>query len=147
MLNMIQSRLQMELKFREIEGLPHAHWSPKDAAKQMKYFEDEEVVKKDDSALLKEYLLEVGGERGYHMVRGSMGVSKGSWYYEVEIVNGGALTTAANDKPTRIGTDYLRSGPMSPMFAADPSILPHVRIGFAMRTGNLQAPVGFDKWR
>ena len=36
MLNMIQSRLQMELKLRESAPPIYMHWSPKDAATQMK---------------------------------------------------------------------------------------------------------------
>ena len=92
--------------------------------------------------------MEVGGEKGYHMVRGSMGVSEGSWYFEVEIVNGGGEMTVSNDNPTRVGLDVNRSGPVPGASAGGASIPddPHVRVGFAMRSGDRQAPVGFDKW-
>jgi hypothetical protein len=61
MLNMIQSRLQLELKQLEQSAPVHVHWSPKDAAKQMKFFEDEEVVQREDAALVREVSWWVGG--------------------------------------------------------------------------------------
>ena len=63
MLNMMQSRLQLELKLREQSPPVHVHWSPKDAAKQMKFFEDEEVMQRDDVALMREVSWWEGGGR------------------------------------------------------------------------------------
>ncbi|KAJ8261109.1 hypothetical protein COCON_G00168320 [Conger conger] len=58
--------------------------------------------------------LTVTGDKGYSMVRGSHGVRKGSWYYEVFVDE------------------------MPPDTAA--------RLGWSQSLGNLQAPLGYDKF-
>jgi Set1/Ash2 histone methyltransferase complex subunit ASH2 len=57
-----------------------------------------------------------GSEGGYRMVRATHGVHRGSYYWEVEI-----LESPDNDNA-------------------------HVRIGWSTRQGELQGPVGFDKF-
>ncbi|XP_068702334.1 set1/Ash2 histone methyltransferase complex subunit ASH2-like isoform X1 [Montipora foliosa] len=57
--------------------------------------------------------LSVTGEKGYCMVRGSHGVSKGKWYFEATV-----------DLPPDTAT----------------------RIGWSQLYGNLQAPLGYDKF-
>ncbi len=56
----------------------------------------------------------VSGEKGYSMIRGSHGVSNGSWYFEV----------------------YIKDVP------SDSAL----RIGWAQKLANLQAPCGYDKF-
>jgi Set1/Ash2 histone methyltransferase complex subunit ASH2 len=60
--------------------------------------------------------LAVTGEKGYAMVRGTHGVSHGSWYYEVS-VRGGEMPSGGA-----------------------------VRLGWAQKLANLQAPCGYDKF-
>lgn len=66
--------------------------------------------------LSQDQLTVFGSEGGYRMVRATHGVHRGSYYWEVEI-----LESPDNDNA-------------------------HVRIGWSTRQGELQGPVGFDKF-
>eukprot|EP00039_Didymoeca_costata_P024667 m.11077 g.11077 ORF g.11077 m.11077 type:complete len:339 (-) comp4370_c0_seq1:3-1019(-) len=61
----------------------------------------------------------ITGEKGYCMARATHGVRYGKWYYEARIIH----------------TDKLENMPE-----------PHTRLGWAQKHGNLQGPVGVDKF-
>ena len=66
--------------------------------------------------LSKDQLTVYGSEGGYRMVRATHGVHRGSYYWEVEV-----LDSPGNRENA------------------------HVRVGWSTRQGELQGPVGFDK--
>lgn len=75
---------------------------------------------KDAKLKLSTNCLHVDGEKGYRMIRGTTGVAEGDCYYEVTI----------ND-PIVIGPKFPEA---------------HTRLGWSTEKGNVEAPVGFDKY-
>ena len=78
------------------------------------------------------------------MARANKGVSQGRYYWEAVIQEGptGDQVKAALPAQARLGPGLeaqLNSGNTENQIG-------HVRLGFSMRTGDLQAPVGYDKW-
>ncbi|KAH0565171.1 hypothetical protein GP486_001435 [Trichoglossum hirsutum] len=77
-------------------------------------------------------------EKGFRMARANVGVREGRWYWECRITSGiggtepeGAEASAGTDGQANDQT--IRSGG-------------HVRLGWARREANLEAPVGFDAY-
>ena len=106
-----------------------------------------------------------GGMRGYRMARASHGVDAGTYYYEVMILDDSTqfdATPACITSSNMSTKDFqlpplenLRTGPKLSQElklrddsngVQQPIGTGHVRIGWSMRTGDLQAPVGYDKW-
>lgn len=140
---------------------PWLHWNRSDAAPQLKA----------DPRRLQL----TGPLRGYRMARASLGVSSGLWYYECVVLPGPTAQEILAQLPSqaRLGpglerrlqdqlreehadesenpggatTDPSQGGP--PAHKRQRRGTPvggHVRLGWSMRTGELQAPVGYDKW-
>lgn len=112
-----------------------------------------------------------GALRGYRMARANQGVSTGCYYFECVILPGptpkdilsnlppnarlgpgleqqlrAAMNAEANDK-TNKAEETQRVKKRKPNDnEAPPTVGGHLRIGWSMRTGDLQAPVGYDKW-
>jgi len=65
------------------------------------------------------------------MARANSAVEEGTFYYEVEILKGGGES---------IFTETVMASPVSPQTSprADFKEMPHVRVGFANRTADLQ---------
>jgi hypothetical protein len=115
-----------------------------------------------------------GAMRGYRMARASHGVSSsGCYYFECIILPGPSATDILNSLPpnarlgtglreklqaaveweeaqaSRKGVDEEKSSKRRKVeenVNSPPQVGGHVRIGWSMRTGDLQAPVGYDKW-
>lgn len=108
-----------------------------------------------------------GGMRGYRMARASHGVDAGSYYYEIIILDpekpmhSDATNNNINNSTSSISSikdfqlppsENLRTGSKLETAlkqndeSGNGSVAGHVRIGWSMRTGDLQAPVGYDKW-
>jgi hypothetical protein len=117
----------------------------------------------------------VGAFRGYRMARASQGVSSGAYYYECWVQPGPTPTEIVQNLPThvRLGPNLQRA--LEAALTAQqrqeqrrsssnsnrnvtnheedeeeedeiPQVGGHLRLGWSMRTGDLQAPVGYDKW-
>ena len=139
-----------------LEAPPYVHLSARDSAPQLKM---------DDSRLILNHQSQSSASssntsssnttntnsafimRGYRMSRASHGVSSGLSYYECTILDpiscpapstenytlGSALQQAIqNQEPDNGGKNVRMIG--------------HTRIGWSMRTAELQAPVGYDQW-
>ena len=78
-----------------------------------------EIDKAAQLKLSRDQLTLSGAEGGYRMVRATHGVHRGSYYWEIEILD---------------------------LSLIDDSINAHVRVGWSTRQGELQAPVGFDRY-
>jgi SPRY domain len=138
------------------------HWSKLDMAPQFKV----------DSSRLSL----TGALRGYRMARASHGVATGSYYFECILHAPPSATEILNSLPpnARLGPglrkqlqeavewEEKQAGSHVPNSTEEgnptkkrkvedappppPQVGGHVRIGWSMRTGDLQAPVGYDKW-
>ena len=139
-----------------LEAPPYVHLSARDSAPQLKM---------DDSRLILNHQNQSSTSgsntssnnaantnsafimRGYRMSRASHGVSSGLSYYECTILDpitcpapstenytlGSVLQQAIqNQEPNNGGKNVTMIG--------------HTRIGWSMRTAELQAPVGYDQW-
>lgn len=119
---------------------PFVHLSKTDSAPQLKVMDDRRLIIK-------------GGMRGYRMSRATHGVSSGNFYYEATILEPPPVSEIAASLPpnVRMGKklqaqiqqallDEKERRTNSTIFGG------HVRLGWSMRTGDLQAPVGYDKW-
>jgi Set1/Ash2 histone methyltransferase complex subunit ASH2 len=105
---------------------------------------------------------------GYRMARASVGCASGSYYYEYWVSEGPTASEILANLPpnARLGPG-LQASLEAALAAEDeerrqqqPHSLPsstassveipqvggHLRLGWSMRTGDLQAPVGYDKW-
>jgi Set1/Ash2 histone methyltransferase complex subunit ASH2 len=122
------------------EAPPQVHLSKTDSAPQLKILDDRRLTAK-------------GGMRGYRMSRATHGISSGCYYYEVVILEPPSVSEIVASLPTntRIGKtlqqqmqqalkEEQENAPKTSTFGG------HVRLGFSMRTGDIQAPVGYDKW-
>jgi Set1/Ash2 histone methyltransferase complex subunit ASH2 len=120
---------------------PYVHLSKTDTAPQLKM----------DSLRLQVK----GGTRGYRMSRGSHGISQGNYYYEVLIQEPPKASEIASQFQPNMRLNPKLQKEMEEALQleregkpADPSagFGAHVRLGFANRTADLSAPVGYDKW-
>ncbi|GMI00576.1 hypothetical protein TrVE_jg2457 [Triparma verrucosa] len=105
------------------------YFSPRDSAPQILFYSPTSPTGHLPSPTLESKnlpLLDLGSSKGYRMSRATSGVNAHVHYWECLIINGGKIT----QKPTEDPDD----------------VEPGVRVGVAMRTGDLQGPVGFDKW-
>ena len=117
--------------------------STKDSAPQLK-LEDPPLMTTDNdggNTNIRRRLVVKGAIRGYRMSRATHGVSNGCYYYEAIIVGGDnnniysgqkrPLHESSNqEEPSDLATKRQKTG--------------HVRIGWSTRSGDLQAPVGYD---
>ena len=105
-----------------------------------------------------------GGYRGYRMSRASHGVSSGNYFYEVLVLPPPSAREIVSSLPNnvRLGTklqkqleeqlsreDQMKEATMPKKrqkHADHEEYLGHLRLGWSMRTGELQAPVGYDRW-
>lgn len=120
---------------------PYVHMSKTDSAPQLKL----------DSLRLQVK----GGTRGYRMSRASHGISQGNYYYEVLIQEPPKASELARQFPPNVRLNPKLQKEMEEALQletegkpADPSagFGAHVRLGFSNRTGDLSAPVGYDRW-
>ena len=120
---------------------PYVHLSKTDTAPQLKM----------DSLRLQVK----GGTRGYRMSRASHGISQGNYYYEVLIQEPPKASEIASQFQPNMRLNPKLQQEMEEALKleqegqpADPSagFGAHVRLGFANRTADLSAPVGYDKW-
>jgi hypothetical protein len=120
---------------------PFVHMSKTDSAPQLKM----------DSLRLQVK----GGMRGYRMSRASHGISQGNYYYEVLIQDAPKPSEIASQFPPNVRLNPKLQKEMEEAVQlekegkpADPAagFGAHVRLGFSNRTGDLSAPVGYDKW-
>jgi hypothetical protein len=113
-----------------------------------------------------------GSLRGYRMARASHGASSGCYFFECLMLPGPSATEIVNSLPpnARLGPglreqlekamEYEKNKAESPpavealanpskkrkIDERPPQVGGHIRVGWSMRTGDLQAPVGYDKW-
>lgn len=119
---------------------PFVHLSKTDSAPQLKIVDDRRLIVK-------------GGMRGYRMARVTHGVSSGSYYYEAIILDPPRISEIADALPpnVRMGRklqQQIQQALLDEKEGRENSTIfgGHVRLGWSMRTGDLQAPVGYDKW-
>lgn len=119
---------------------PFVHMSKTDSAPQLKILDDRRLIIK-------------GGMRGYRMSRATHGVSSGNYYYEVIILEPPKVSEIVASLPSnvRMGKklqDQIQQALLDEKEGRENSTQfgGHVRLGWSMRTGDLQAPVGYDKW-
>lgn len=119
---------------------PFVHLSKADSAPQLKIVDDRRLAVK-------------GGLRGYRMTRATHGVSSGNYYYEVLILEPPAVSEIVAALPPNIRMGKKLEDQMQQALLEEKEGKPkasvfggHVRLGWSMRTGDLQAPVGYDKW-
>ncbi|KAL7504788.1 hypothetical protein ACHAXN_004779 [Cyclotella atomus] len=83
-----------------------------------------------------------GGMRGYRMSRASHGVGSGCYYYEAIVLGNGS---GIGQKRPR-DEDSSREKENVESREASSNDGGHVRLGWSTRLGDLQAPVGYDKY-
>lgn len=123
----------------------HPHWSKTDTA--------EKAFKADSRRLVLH-----GALRGYRMCRGTTGVQsqEGSGYFECLILEPPSAASILQQLPphARLGPGLRRQLEREAQQQQQQqqhnnnnnSACGHVRVGWSMRTGDLQAPVGYDTW-
>ncbi|CAJ1935396.1 unnamed protein product [Cylindrotheca closterium] len=119
---------------------PFVHLSKTDSAPQLKILDDRRLTIK-------------GGMRGYRMSRATHGVSAGNYYYEAIILAPPSVSEIVEYLPSnvRMGKklqDQIQQALLDEKAGKENSTQfgGHARLGWSMRTGDLQAPVGYDKW-
>jgi hypothetical protein len=119
---------------------PYVHLSKTDSAPQLKIVDDRRLIIK-------------GGMRGYRMTRATHGVSSGSYFYEAVILDSPPVSEIAAALPpnVRMGKklqEHIQQALLDEKEGRENSTIfgGHIRLGWSMRTGDLQAPVGYDKW-
>lgn len=108
-------------------------------------------LSKTDSApqlTIEDYLTVKGGMRGYRMSRASHGVSEGTYYFECHILEPPKVQDLVKQLPPNVRLGPKLQKQLQKALSEDESdfVCGHSRIGWSMRTGDLQAPVGYDKW-
>lgn len=83
-----------------------------------------------------------GKMRGYRMARASHGVSHGCYYYEAIILGSKSGVGMKRPREEGDGNAYENARPIEES-AQDSG---HLRIGWSTMLGDLQAPVGYDKY-
>jgi Set1/Ash2 histone methyltransferase complex subunit ASH2 len=137
------------------EKPPYVHWNKADTAAPLKI---------DDFVGVSTTQL-----RGYRMARASHGVSHGNYYYELYIAHANDthnnLTSSTkaqgNSSSSRQQQQQQQQQRLLQQQQQNNHVLhnkrqkvsttttdscSHVRLGFSMQSGDLQAPVGYDKW-
>ena len=122
---------------------PHVHLSKTDSAPQLKITDDRRLTVK-------------GGMRGYRMARATHGISSGNYYYEVTILDPPPISEIVASLPSNARMGKRLQNQLQQAMLEEKQGVPldkrtsqfggHVRLGWSMRTGDLQAPVGYDKW-
>mmetsp|Transcript_4177 Transcript_4177/g.6517 ORF Transcript_4177/g.6517 Transcript_4177/m.6517 type:complete len:365 (-) Transcript_4177:71-1165(-) len=120
-----QTKIAAMAKLKELP--PIVHLSKTDTAPQLK---------------IDNYLTVKGGMRGYRTSRATHGVNAGDYYYECWIMPGPTVDEIKDILPSNARLapklkEQLQKG-------ENPGA--HMRIGWSTRLGDLQAPVGYDKW-
>jgi Set1/Ash2 histone methyltransferase complex subunit ASH2 len=106
---------------------PIVHLSKTDTAPQLK---------------IENYLTVKGGMRGYRTSRATHGVNSGDYYFECLVQQGPSVDEIKNLLPPNV-----RLAPkLKQQLQTGENVGGHTRIGWSMRLGDLQAPVGYDKW-
>jgi Set1/Ash2 histone methyltransferase complex subunit ASH2 len=132
------------------ETPPFVHLAKNDSAPQLK---------------IENHLTVKGGMRGYRMTRASHGVSEGTYYYEIIVKEPPSVQEIAAALPpnVRLGPklqkhfqeELMQKGTSEPtenepnrkkVKKESTTVGGHLRVGWSMRTADLQAPVGYDKW-
>lgn len=120
---------------------PFVHLSKTDSAPQLKVQDERRLHVK-------------GGMRGYRMARATHGITQGHYYFEVLILNPPKISEIAGALPSNVRLGPKLQQQLQEALQAeqqgnpvDPAGFgPHIRLGFSNRTGDLHAPVGYDKW-
>jgi Set1/Ash2 histone methyltransferase complex subunit ASH2 len=117
---------------------PYVHLSSRDSAPQLK---------------IENGLIVTGGMRGYRMARASHGVTEGNYYYEVLVLPPPPIKEIMASLPPNVRLGKKLQEQLQEQLSKEdsnepnqPSVGGNLRIGWSMRTGDLQAPVGYDKW-
>jgi Set1/Ash2 histone methyltransferase complex subunit ASH2 len=118
---------------------PFCHLSKTDSAPQLKLTVDERRLHVK------------GGMRGYRMSRLTHGISQGHYYYETLLLDPPPVSEIVQALPSnvRMGPklqEQLQQALTDEKAGHATTFGGHVRLGVSMRTGDLQAPVGYDKW-
>ena len=117
---------------------PYVHLSSRDSAPQLK---------------IENGLVVTGGMRGYRMARASHGVTEGNYYYEVLVMPPPSIKEIMASLPPNVRLGRKLQKQLQEQLLKEeskesnqPAVGGNLRIGWSMRTGDLQAPVGYDKW-
>jgi Set1/Ash2 histone methyltransferase complex subunit ASH2 len=120
-------QVQTSAKKMVQEVPPIVHLSKTDTAPQLK---------------IENYLTVKGGMRGYRTSRATHGVNSGDYYFECLVQQGPSVDEIKNLLPPNV-----RLAPkLKQQLQTGENVGGHTRIGWSMRLGDLQAPVGYDKW-
>ena len=121
----------------------HVHLSKTDSAPQLKIVDDQRLIVR-------------GGMRGYRMSRATHGISSGNYYYEAIILDPPKVSEIVSSLPPNARLGRTLQSQLQQALLEEENGVPldqrtstfggHVRLGWSMRTGDLQAPVGYDKW-
>eukprot|EP00986_Skeletonema_menzelii_P007281 scaffold2848_cov150-Skeletonema_menzelii.AAC.33 len=121
---------------------PFVTMSTKDSAPQLK-LEDPPLTTTGEGGTIniRRRLVVKGAIRGYRMSRATHGVSNGCYYYEA-IIGGGdnSNNNRGQKRPLHESSNQEEASDL----ATKRQKTGHVRIGWSTRSGDLQAPVGYD---
>lgn len=120
---------------------PFVTMSTKDSAPQLK-LEDPPLVmtdNEDGNLNIRRRFVVRGAIRGYRMSRATHGVSNGCYYYEA-IIGGGDNDNKISGQKRPLHETSNQDADLSTKRQKNG----HVRIGWSTRSGDLQAPVGYD---
>ena len=122
---------------------PFVTMSTKDSAPQLKLEDPPLTTTGDESGNLniRRRLVVKGAIRGYRMSRATQGVTNGCYYYEAII--GGADNNnkySGKKRPLHESSNQEEASDLANKRQKNG----HVRIGWSTRSGDLQAPVGYD---
>jgi Set1/Ash2 histone methyltransferase complex subunit ASH2 len=130
---------------------PFVAMSTKDSAPQLK-LEDPPLMTTDNveggntsptNLNIRRRLVVKGAIRGYRMSRATHGVSSGTYYYEAIIGGGDNNIQSGKKRPLHESSNQEEANKESDL-ATKRQKTGHVRIGWSTRSGDLQAPVGYD---
>ena len=127
---------------------PYVTMNIRDSAPQLTLEDPSSTNEKDSttngidfSKTIRRFLVR-GGMRGYRMSRASHGVSDGCYYYEAIVLGDKTGKKRPREDDDKASED-LKTINSSANQMADTG---HLRIGWSTRLGDLQAPVGYDKY-
>jgi len=130
---------------------PFVTMSTKDSAPQLK-LEDPPLMTTDSNESgnitqtnlnIRRRLVVKGAIRGYRMSRATHGVSSGCYYYEAIIGGDDSNTQSGQKRPLHESSNQEEAN-MELDLTTKRQKTGHVRIGWSTRSGDLQAPVGYD---
>jgi Set1/Ash2 histone methyltransferase complex subunit ASH2 len=125
----IPSKEQIQVAARKMvqETPPFVHLSKTDSAPQLK---------------IEDHLTVRGGMRGYRTARATHGVNSGDFYFECWIQEGASVEEIKNQLPPNV-----RLAPkLKQQLESGSATGGHTRVGWSTRLGDLQAPVGYDRY-